>query len=54
MPDLEDDQEWEIEEVKDKTKQKGETYYLVKWEGWPTEYNLWILERSIENAKEAI
>ena len=54
MPNLEDDQEWEIKEVKDKTKQKGETYYLVKWEGWPTEYNLWIPERSMENAKEAI
>jgi hypothetical protein len=30
MPDLEDEQEWEIEEVKDKTQIKGETYYLVK------------------------
>jgi hypothetical protein len=54
MPDLEDDQEWEIEEVKDKTETKGETYYLVKWEGWPTEYNLWIPERDMGNAKEAI
>ena len=33
MPDLEDDNEWEIEEVKDKAIIKGTTYYLVKWEG---------------------
>jgi hypothetical protein len=39
MPDLEDEEEWEIEEVKDKATIKGTTHYLVKWEGWPTEYN---------------
>src|SRR5271156_3180300 len=39
MPDLEDDKEWEIKEVKDKATIKGTTHYLVKWEGWPTEYN---------------
>jgi hypothetical protein len=33
---------------------KGQDYYLVKWVGWPTEYNLWVLETDIENAKEAI
>jgi hypothetical protein len=54
MPDLEDDQEWEVEEVKARTELKGETYYLVKWEGWPTEYNLWVPEQGMNNAKEAI
>jgi hypothetical protein len=33
MPDLEDEEEWEIEEVKDKATIKGTTHYLVKWEG---------------------
>ena len=30
MPDLEDDDEWEVEEVKDETVMKGQKYYLVK------------------------
>jgi hypothetical protein len=39
MPDLEDEEDWEIKEVKDKAIIKGTIHYLVKWEGWPTEYN---------------
>ena len=37
--DLEDDDEQELEEVKDKATIKGTTHYLVKQEGWLTEYN---------------
>jgi hypothetical protein len=33
MPNLEDDEEWKIKEVKDKATIKGTTHYLVKWEG---------------------
>jgi hypothetical protein len=54
MPDLEDDDEWEIEEVKDKATIKGMTHYLAKWEGWPTEYNQWIPEEDMGNAQDAI
>ncbi|OOO05787.1 RNA-directed DNA polymerase (Reverse transcriptase) [Aspergillus oryzae] len=36
MPDLDDDDEWEVEEVKGKQTFKGETRYLVKWAGWPS------------------
>ena len=54
MPDLDDDDEWEVEEVKDETVMKGQKYYLVKQEGWPTEYNLWVLQADMGNAKEAI
>jgi len=39
FPDLEDDEEWYVEEVKDKAILDGRTYYLVKWEDWPAEYN---------------
>jgi transposase InsO family protein len=54
MPDLEDEEEWEIEEIKEKAEIKGETCYLVKWEGWPTEYNQWIPEQDMGNAQDAI
>ena len=39
LPDLEDDNEWEVEEVKDRAIINNQTHYLVKWEGWPIEYN---------------
>jgi hypothetical protein len=29
-------------------------YYLVKWEGWPTKYNQWILEEDMDNIRLAI
>lgn len=41
MPELEDEGEWEIKEVKGKEARKGDTLYLVKWtwknttNGWP-------------------
>jgi len=54
MPDLEDDDEWEVEEVRDHAVIKGQDYYLVKWAGWPVEYNLWIPASEMENAKNAI
>ncbi len=54
LPDLEDDEEWEIEEVKDKAIIKGTIHYLVKWEGWPTKYNQWIPEEDMDNALGAI
>ena len=39
MPDLEDNSEWEVEEIKDKAIIEDKLHYLVKWERWPTEYN---------------
>ena len=33
---------------------KGQKHYLVKWEGWPTEYNLWVPQADMGNTKEAI
>ena len=50
MPDLEDDDEWEVEEVKEEAQIKGKTRYLVKWKGWPTEYSTWVLEEDMRNA----
>jgi hypothetical protein len=54
MPDLEAEEEWEIEDIKDKRQIKGHMHYLVKWEGWPTEYNQWIPEQDMGNAQQAI
>jgi hypothetical protein len=55
MPDLEDPQdEWEVEEVRDKRRIKGVTHYLVKWAGWPSEYNSYKPTSYMTNAPKAV
>ncbi|GFG20831.1 RNA-directed DNA polymerase (Reverse transcriptase) [Aspergillus udagawae] len=54
MPELEDDDEWEVEEVKDNRIIRNEQYYLVKWKDWPSEYNQWVHTDDMTNAQEAI
>lgn len=46
--------EWEVEEVKDCQKIKGEIHYLVKWTGWPAEYNQWVPEEDMANTAKLI
>ena len=54
LPNLEDDKEQEIEEIKDKAIIKRTIHYLVKQEGWPTKYNQWIPKEDMDNALGAI
>jgi hypothetical protein len=54
VPLADDDQEWEIEEVKDEEIFDDETHFLVKWKDWPSEYNQWIPESGMENAQKSI
>jgi transposase InsO family protein len=54
MPELEDDDEWEVEEVRGEKKFQNELHYLVKWKGWPSEYNQWVPLSDMGNAKGII
>jgi transposase InsO family protein len=54
MPELADDEEWEVEEIKAKDTREGESYYLVKWKGWPSEYNQWVSEDDMANAPRLV
>jgi len=55
MPELEDDQEeWEVEEVRGVRKVGQQRFFLVKWVGWPSEYNSYEPEEHMENAQGAI
>ena len=55
MPDLEDPQdEWEVEEILDKRRIKDTIHYLVKWAGWPSEYNSYEPAMHLENAPQAV
>ena len=55
MPELEDDpDEYEVEEVRNKEVVRGQVRYLVKWTGWPSEYNQWVDEADMANAQGKI
>lgn len=54
MPELADDDEWEVEEIKDDQRFEDELHYLVKWYGWPSEYNQWVPESAMVNAPKVI
>jgi transposase InsO family protein len=54
LPELEDNpEEYEVEEIRDKQTIKGKIHYLVKWTGWPSEYNQWVPEEGM-NAQRMI
>ena len=54
IPELEDDPDvYEVEEIRNKRMIKGRIHYLIKWTGWPSEYNQWISKEDI-NAPEMI
>ena len=55
MPDLEDDNdEWEVQEIRDSKTFTGVLHYLVKWQGWPSEYDSWEPALHLTNAPQKI
>jgi hypothetical protein len=55
MPALEDPQdEWEVEEIKGSARIDSKRHYLVKWAGWPSEYNSWEPVDHLENAQRLV
>jgi hypothetical protein len=34
-----DQEEWEVQEIRDAREFDGALHYLVKWTGWPSEYD---------------
>ena len=42
MPELLDEQDqWEVQEICDAQTFDGALHYLMKWTGWPSEYDSW-------------
>lgn len=55
LPELEaEPDEWEVEEVIDHKLIGEASFYLVKWKGWPVEYNTWEPNHHLENAKAMV
>ncbi|KAH7556815.1 reverse transcriptase [Bipolaris maydis] len=51
--ELEDD-EYEVEEIRDLRKIGSQWKYLVKWQGWPDSHNTWEPEGNLTNCKSLV
>ena len=49
---INDEQEWEVEEIIGRRSEKGEIFYKVKWVGYPEEYDEWVPEKDLDGALE--
>jgi len=55
LPDLiEEQEEWEVQEVRDAQQFDGALHYLVKWTGWPSEYDSWEPEKHLAKSSKRI
>jgi hypothetical protein len=51
LPDLEDEEdEWEVEDIVMDKADGPDKRFLVKWKGWPAEYNTWEPREHLQNA----
>ena len=45
-------EEWEVEEIVDHRGTGNKKAFLVKWTGWPAEYNSWVPASDMANATD--
>lgn len=43
-----DDRFYQVESVLDTKKERGKTYHLVKWMGWPASFNSWVAATDVK------
>lgn len=48
VSDVDDDEEYEIEEILDCRKRNNVTEYFVKWKGYPSKFNCWVVAKNIK------
>lgn len=51
---MKDDEECPVEFIRKKHTRKGKVEYLVRWEGYPKEYDEWLSEEAMGNAQDLI
>ena len=55
MPDLKDNKnKQDVQEIYNVKQFNRALYYLVKWEGWPSEYDLWEPAEHLENTPNRV
>ena len=54
IPELEEQDDWEIEQILDRERVRGACWYLVKWKDWPEEYNQWLPSEGLAGASDML
>jgi len=55
LPDIiNEEEEYEVEEIRKHQKKEWGTQYLVHWKGYGNEHDQWIAETGLPHAKGAI
>jgi hypothetical protein len=55
LPDLiEEQEEWEVQEIHNAQKFNRALHYLVKWTGWPSEYDSWEPAKHLAKASRRV
>ena len=49
---INDEKQWKIKEIFDKTKNKNIYYYKMKWINWNDFYNQWLSKKNLNNVVE--
>jgi hypothetical protein len=47
-------EEFVVDKIINKKVEEDGTYYLVRWEGYPKSYDLWLHQSKLNNSKDAI
>jgi len=51
---INEEEEYEVEEIRNYRKQGHNTRFLVHWKGYGNKHNQWIAETGLPHAKKAI
>ena len=51
---IDDETQWEVEEILDHKTERGALKYKVKWAGYGAEYNQWVAEEDMGNPVELV
>jgi hypothetical protein len=55
LPDLiEEQEEWEVQEICNAQKFNRALHYLIKWTGWPSEYDSWEPAKHLAKASRRV
>ncbi|KAL5604583.1 uncharacterized protein BROUX77_004769 [Berkeleyomyces rouxiae] len=55
LPEISEDLEvWEVEQITDHRKDGEQTWYRIKWKGWPVEYNTWEPEANVKDSPDLL
>ena len=51
---IDDEKQWEIKKILNRTKSKKDVWYKIKWFDWDSKYNQWLSKKKFERASNLV